>query len=280
MWAFKNPEVKAIIANIGGEDSIRLMPYIDYDVIRDNPKIFTGYSDSTITHFMCLKAGLRSYYGPSLLSGFAENSGMHDYLINSVKNILFSDNEIGVVPENKDGWTVEHLEWFDPENVNVARKLNDPIAWQFIQGAGQVTGRLLGGCTEVLDFMRGTDIWPDNNVWSNTILFIENSEDMPSPSQTGYTLRGLGAMGILNKINGVLFSRPGGHTMPIEKFKEYDAVILKILKEFDQTDIPVVTHMDFGHTDPMMVIPYGASATIDVDKKQVSINEAGCGPRP
>ena len=60
MDAFRDPEIKAIITAIGGDDSIRLLPYIDFDLIRANPKIFTGFSDTTISHFMLYKAGLVS----------------------------------------------------------------------------------------------------------------------------------------------------------------------------------------------------------------------------
>src|SRR4051794_24882965 len=76
MQAFADPTIKAIISMIGGEDSVRILPYIDLDVIRTHPKIFMGYSDTTVTHFACWKAGLSSFYGPSFMAGFAENAGM------------------------------------------------------------------------------------------------------------------------------------------------------------------------------------------------------------
>ena len=72
MRALADPTIKAIISMIGGEDSIRLLPYIDLNIIRTNPKIFMGYSDTTITHYICWKAGLSSFYGPSFMAGFAE----------------------------------------------------------------------------------------------------------------------------------------------------------------------------------------------------------------
>jgi muramoyltetrapeptide carboxypeptidase LdcA involved in peptidoglycan recycling len=67
MEAFSDPTIRAIISTIGGDDSIRILPYIDLNVIRANPKIFLGYSDSTITHLACFKAGLISFYGPAIL---------------------------------------------------------------------------------------------------------------------------------------------------------------------------------------------------------------------
>ena len=74
MEAFLDPTIKAIVSTIGGSDSIRMLPYIDLDLIRSNPKIFLGFSDSTITHFVCFKAGLISFYGPAIMAGFAETA--------------------------------------------------------------------------------------------------------------------------------------------------------------------------------------------------------------
>lgn len=87
MNAFKDPTIKGIISNIGGSDSIRLLPYIDFNVIRDNPKVFIGYSDSTVTHLFCHKAGISSFYGPSVLMDFAENVEMDPYTVEALKKL-------------------------------------------------------------------------------------------------------------------------------------------------------------------------------------------------
>ena len=79
MDAFSDPAIKAVFSCIGGEESVRMLPYVDFDVVRQNPKIFVGYSDTTITHLICLKAGLSSFYGPSLLAELAENIQIYDY---------------------------------------------------------------------------------------------------------------------------------------------------------------------------------------------------------
>ena len=55
MDSFKDKEIKAIFCNLGGDDTVRLLPYIDYEIIKNNPKIFMGYSDTTINHFMLQK---------------------------------------------------------------------------------------------------------------------------------------------------------------------------------------------------------------------------------
>ena len=76
MAAFADKSIAGIISTIGGKDSIRILPYLDLDIIRNNPKIFMGFSDTTITHAACFKAGIISFYGPSFMAGFAENCGM------------------------------------------------------------------------------------------------------------------------------------------------------------------------------------------------------------
>ena len=123
MQAFADPSIKAIISTIGGDDSIRLLPFLDLDVIRSNPKIFMGYSDTTVTHLACLKAGLVSFYGPSIMAGFAENGGMLSYMAASVRKTLFSSAPIGSIAPNTEGWTVEFLDWAELENQTRKRKL-------------------------------------------------------------------------------------------------------------------------------------------------------------
>ncbi|RLC90909.1 MAG: LD-carboxypeptidase [Chloroflexi bacterium] len=273
MAAFADPAIKAIISTIGGDDSIRILPYLDLDVIRSNPKILLGFSDTTITHLACFKAGLVSFYGPAIMAGFAENGGMFPYMVDSVRKTLFSAATIGNIEPNTDGWTVEILDWADPENQTRKRKLKPSPGWKFIQGKGVRRGYLIGGCFEVLDWLRGTDFWPQPDMWQDAILFLETSEEAPPPSTVQYGLRTYAALGILKRLSGILFARPGGQIAP-EQFNEYDEVIRQVVTEEEGlADLPIITHMDFGHTDPMFVLPYGVQAEIDCDAQQFAIVE-------
>lgn len=273
MQAFSDPTIKGIIATIGGEDSIRLLPYIDLDIIRANPKVFLGYSDTTISHMVCFKAGLVSFYGPTIMAGFGENAGMFPYMADSVRRTLFSSEPIGEVEPNRAGWTVERLEWGKPENQTRKRALNPCTGWKFLQGSGIRQGHLIGGCIEVLDWLRGTDLWPSKEQWQNAILFLETSEEAPPPINVKYSLRAMAALGIFENLSGILFSRPGGD-FPIEKFNEYDEAILQIVRNEEcLPDLPVITNMDFGHTDPMFLLPYGVQAEMDCDHQRFSILE-------
>lgn len=268
MDAFKDPDIKAIIANIGGSDSIRLLPYIDFEIIRNNPKIFMGYSDTTIPHLYCLKAGISSFFGPSILVDFAENVEMHSYTIDMIRRTLFSDEPIGEIEPPKE-WTSEHLEWKE-EYKNIKRKMQSNHGYEVLQGKGSVQGRLMGGCIEVLEFAKGTDIWPEKKYWENSVLFFETSEEKPSPDLVISWLRNYAAQGILQSAKGIIFAKPKDETY----YDEYKEAILTVMKEYDLTDLPILYNLCFGHTEPKFIVPYGTMAEINCEKATFTILES------
>lgn len=272
MAAFADPEIKAIIATIGGDDTIRLLPYIDFELIRKNPKIFIGYSDTTANHFMCMKAGLSSFYGPCIMAGFGENGGYHQLFSDSIRKTLFENKTIGQIKPSPEGWTNEALDWGNPQNQNIKRKLQ-PSKWKFLQGNTKVTGHLIGGCMEVLEMMKCTALWPDFEAFKGSILFFESCTVEAMPEIFSYWLRNYCASGIMDAANGIIFGRPGGDNLKQADFDAYDATIRRVLKEYGLEDKPVITQMDFGHTDPMFIIPYGAKAEIDCINQTFSILE-------
>ncbi len=277
MEAFSDKQVKAIISNIGGDDSIRLIPFVNLDVITNNPKVFLGYSDTTVSHFMCLKAGIRSFYGPALMTAFAENVSPHEYSMRGIKANLFTTDILGNIPNNSEGWTTEFLDWSDPKNQSRKRILKPATGWNFIGSKDVVSGRLIGGCLEALQFLNGSELWPDNTIWDDSILFLETSEEGMEPPVVTRFLRNLAAQGILQRVKGILFSKPGGKNIIFERFAEYDNAILKVFKEYGIGIIPIATWMDFGHSDPMWTLQYGALAEINAIEKSVSILESTVG---
>lgn len=269
MNAFLDPTIKGIFSCIGGEESIRLLPYIDFDVIKNNPKVFMGYSDTTITHLFCLKAGLSSFYGPSILAEFAENVKIFDYTAYWVHKVLFDSTSIGTIPA-ADQWTGERIEWLE-ENAHLTKKVHENQGYEFLQGKGIVTGRLIGGCIEVLEMSKGTTIWPELETFAGSILFLETSEDTPEPSYLEYWLRNYGSQGILQQINGLIVGKPAEE----KYYHEYKTSILKIMNELELNDVPIVYNMSFGHNQPMCILPYGATAEIGCDNGTFSIIESG-----
>lgn len=269
MDAFLDPYIKAIFTCIGGEESIRMVPYIDFDVIRKNPKIFVGYSDTTISHLICFKAGLSSFFGPSILAEFAENIKIFDYTADFIKRVLFQSDTIGIIPAAGQ-WTGEIIQWTE-ENANVKKSMYNNKGYEFLQGTGKAQGRLFGGSIEVLEMAKGTALWPELDTFEASILFFETTEDTPEPHYLEYWIRNYGSMGVLQKAKAILFAKP----FQEKYYDEYKAVILKILGELKLFDLPVVYNMSFGHNQPMCILPYGAMAEIDCDNKSFAILESG-----
>jgi muramoyltetrapeptide carboxypeptidase LdcA involved in peptidoglycan recycling len=273
MEAFSDTSINGIISTIGGDESVRILPHIDLEIIRQNPKVVMGYSDTTITHMACFRAGLVSFYGPAFMAGFAENGGMFPYMVESVRRTIFCGDPIGTIEPNRAGWTVEHLDWADPNNQKRRRNLVLSTGWRFLQGSGIASGHLIGGCVEVLEFIKGTEWWPNMDVWDGAILFLETSEEAPSLKLFKRWIRNYGSQGILQRLAGLIVGRPGG-AIPTSDFEQYDQVLLDVIKgELGLDTLPIITQMDFGHTDPMFVLPYGVVATIDCQKHLFEINE-------
>ncbi|MDF2943858.1 MAG: peptidase LD-carboxypeptidase [Herbinix sp.] len=269
MLAFADPSIKGIIACIGGIESIRMLPFINFDVIHKNPKIFIGYSDSTTTHLMCYKAGISSFYGPTILVDFAENLNMDDYTVEYLKKTLFSSEPIGIIPPAKE-WTSEHLRW-EIKNKDTARKRMINNSYELLQGSNTVQGRLIGGCFEVFDILRGTELFPSMDCFEEAILFLETSEDKPPAWYLEVALRTYGINGILNILKGMIIGKPQDEAL----YEEYKETIMKVLAEFGRDDMPVLYNMSFGHTEPKFCLPYGALAEINCDNITFSILESG-----
>jgi muramoyltetrapeptide carboxypeptidase LdcA involved in peptidoglycan recycling len=135
---------------MGGDDSIRLLRHLNLELLAANPKVFLGYSDSTVTQMALLKAGITSFYGPAIMAGFAENGGLHDYLVEAVRRTLFEPGAPYVWSENRDGWTVEHLDWSDPTSQQRRRELRPSTGWRWHGGATR-KGATVVGCGLGLD---------------------------------------------------------------------------------------------------------------------------------
>lgn len=272
MDAFADSSISGIIASIGGDDSIRLLPYIDLDVIHNNPKVFLGFSDTTALHFACHAAGLVSFYGPSIMAGIAENGGMHSLTQNSLRKTLFESAPVGVIEANTEGWTTEHLSWADPALQSQRRKLQPPSPPRILQGEGIATGHLLGGCAEVLEMLKGTQWWPPRSSWHNAILVYETSEDSPPADFIRYWFRNYAAQGILKSLAGILLARPDPGKNPDYR-QQIESAIMDVLTEEGLTNLPVLSGLDFGHTQPMLTLPLGAPAQINCATATLAIME-------
>lgn len=280
--AFADPKVKAIFAAIGGDDSHRILPFLDADLIRANPKILMGYSDTSTLHLFCQRLGLVTLHGPSIMAGFAQMSALPDYAAHVKEMLFLPDTEYRYHPFANycDGYP-------DWRQAAKAGQVNDPHpaeGWRLLQGSGTVDGPLFGGCIDVFEGLRGSLFWPPvapegpdgKGFWDGRLLFLETSEEAPGPELVAGMLRGWGRDGILGRIAGLMVGRAARYDSTA-KLALDSAIVGVIAHEFGRPDLPIMTNMDFGHTDPQFVLPQGIRARLDCDAKTLELTEAWLG---
>ncbi len=262
---FAASEVKAIFSAIGGDHSCHLLTLLDFDLIRANPKIFVGYSDTHIIAATIWKeTKLVTFAGPAVLTDFAEYPSMVDYSQQYVLKALTENQPVGVI-EPSPWWTEEFIDWGDKEDGVRPRARQSSPGWTWLKH-GVAEGILIGGCLESLQHLRGTRFWPE---WDDAIFFFETSEEKPSPEKVDGILMDYENMGVLAKINGLLVGRAKSYT-GAEKQRLRDVV----LERTRRYSFPVITDMDFGHTAPLFTLPIGCRARIDTGNRRFEILEA------
>lgn len=270
--AFLDPEVDAIFCSIGGDDSVRILPYIEEEAIANNPKIVMGFSDITtiLTYFNQL--GLVTLYGPMVMAGFSQLEALPPSFHDHVEVFLFA--EVHEYPYHPyESYCNGYLDWSQVENTGKIKELHKNTGFQWLQGEGIINGKLFGGCIEVLEFMKGTDFWPEPDFWENKILFLETSEQKPSPAQVKWMLRNYGMQGVFDKVTALLFGRAMDYTKE-EKNQLDECIVSVVSEEFERPDLPVVSNMDFGHTNPQFIVPLGVECEIDCENKTVKLCES------
>ncbi|WP_374384986.1 S66 peptidase family protein [Dongia sp.] len=268
--AFADPQVKAIIASIGGDDSHRILPYLDAKLIAAHPKILMGYSDVSTLHAYCQRLGVVTLHGPSVMAGFAQMAAMPDYAAH-VKEMLFRP-AAGLTYRPYPAYSEGYPDWAHPAK---AGQVNEPIphdGWHVLQGSSAVEGRLFGGCLDVLEGLRGGEFWPLGNFWDGRIVFLETSEEAPGPALVAEMLRGWGRDGIWGRAAALLVGRAARYDAAAKA--ELDRLLRTIMAdEFGRPDMPIVSNMDFGHTDPQFVLPQGILARLDCSRPSLSLIE-------
>ena len=270
--AFSDKSVKAIFTSIGGDDSVRILPFLKKEIIKKNPKILIGFSDATTLHTYCSINGLVTFYGPSIMAGFSQMESLSSEFSEHVHKILISGGS-KYSYHAYDKYCEAYPDWSIVTNVGKINRLKKTSPWKLLQGSGIVEGELFGGCIEALEFMKGTEFWPKKNFWKNKILFFETSENIPPVDQVKYFLRNYGMQGIFSNLSALLFGRAMGYSKK-EKKDLNDMIIKVVNKEFGLKKIPIITEMDFGHTDPKLVLPLGVRAKINCKKIEFSLSES------
>ncbi len=259
---FSDPNIKAIICSTGGLNANAVLPLLDYNLIKNNPKIFCGFSDITILNIAIIKkTGLITFNGPTILPTFGDFEKPLEFTLDYFKKALFSPEPIGKLDYPKE-FSDEDL-WWETED-NRPRKMV-PASLPKTVCNGNAKGFLLGGNLNTICIMGGTEYFPD---FTGSILFLEDEEE--STALTERRLIYLEQLGVFNKIKGIVYGRP------CHLITESDnRSLCDILKDFgDKYNLPVLADIDIGHTNPMFTIPLGVVAELDATNKIIRIIES------
>ena len=260
--AFADPEISVVLAAIGGNHSAQLLPYLDYDLIRANPKIFQGYSDVSVLLWALAKhAGLQTFHGPTLAAELGEHPAPLAYTDHWMRR-AWAGRFPGFEPATE--WTDEFLDWDEKRDLERPRSMKAAEGWRCLR-PGVAEGPLLGGCLETICWhIRDTDVWIDA---TGAILFLETSEEAPSPGHVDGYLTTLERCGVFEKAVGLVIGRPYGYT---EERKT--AMLAAVERRTASSGIPVLADVDMGHADPMLTLPLGAPARLDAEKKSFGLS--------
>jgi len=254
--AFKDPNVKAIFTVIGGFNSNQILKYLDYDLIKSNPKILCGYSDITaLANAITAKTGMVTYSGLHFSTWAMKKE--FEYNLEYFQKCLMSDTAFLV--ESSKTWSDDA--WYkDQENRNIEKNNG-----YLVINEGEAEGKIFGGNLCTLNLLQGTEFMPDI---SDSILFIED-DDMAGNFfgvEFDRNLQSLIHQPNFEKVKGIVIGRFQKNTdMTDEKLK----YIIETKKELK--NIPIIANVDFGHTNPMITFPIGGTAKMSVDKSQIRL---------
>lgn len=275
--AFNNPEIKTVMASLGGNDQVTYIKNLPSEPFVNNPKPFFGFSDNThFANFLWLQ-GIPSYYGGAILTQFAMQKRMDEYTIKYLKHALFDEGEIELKPS--DVYNDMGLNWNDSSTLDNERIYEPSEGWVW-DGNENGEGITWGGYLESIDELlrHGVPI-PSFEDFENVILMTETSDEIPSSDYVHRVYRALGERGTLSRVKGVLVGRPKAWEFNNQQSAEQKSAyrksqrdtILEVIRAYNPT-VPVVQNLEFGHTDPQIPMPYGMKARIDTNNRKIFVN--------
>lgn len=274
LQALKDPDIDMILCAIGGDDTYRLSPYLfDYNELANavSKKIFLGFSDTTINHFMFHKVGMKTFYGQSFLADVCElGKDMLPYTKKYFEELIITGTIKEVRPS--DIW-YEGRTHFGIDQIGTPLKSHSDHGFELLQGDPVFSGEILGGCVDsIYDSFNGDRyndmplickkyrLFPEIEDWTGKILLLESSEEKMSPKKYREALIMLKETGIFDVISGVLIGKPMDGTYE----REYKQILVDVI---DHPNLPIVCNINIGHAQPRCIIPFGVEATVDIDNQ-------------
>ncbi len=244
---FADDTVNGVVCYTGGWGSPRVLPYLDYDLIRRKPKVLIGYSDITaLLNAVHKKTGLITFHGP------VGGSTFDPFTLDNFRKVVMTAEPAGLLPTP----SKKPNELIDRTNriLKIA--------------PGKATGPLIGGNLTMIATLMGTPYQPDT---TGAIFFLEDVHEEPYRIDRMLTTLALG--GMFDKAAGIVFGRCSdcgikGPSLSLEE----------ILRDrFGSLPIPAISGLSFGHIEQKLVLPIGARATLDADGGTLRVEEGAVG---
>ncbi|MFE6134449.1 S66 peptidase family protein [Streptomyces sp. NPDC056437] len=276
--AFADPGVTAVIASIGGDDQITVLPHLDRELIRANPKPFFGYSDNTALHCYLWNTGIVSYHGGSVMVELGRPGAMAPLTADSLRAALFTSGPYEL--RAADRFRVVDRDWADPTTFEAEPETDPGDGWLWHGPERVVEGRSWGGNLSVLSWllMADREISQDLSAYDGGVLLLETDEELPSAEEVFRILRAMGERGLLERFDALLmgraktwsFDRPGDHAERARYARDQREAVLRALAVY-APDVMAVFDVDLGHTDPQLIVPYGGLVRVDGPARRITV---------
>lgn len=257
----RNPDITMIMSTIGGTNSNSMLPYIDYEAFKQNPKLVVGYSDTTaILLALYAKTGIPTFYGPALVPSFGEFEPLVTVTYRYFEQYFMQESNIPYEVPMPDYWSDEPVNWLE----KTTEKKLYPNEW--VTGNGGVAeGRLIGGNLNTMYGFIGSPYFP--KIKQGDILLIEDCTKSPSVVEKNLAM--LKVHGVFDNVAGIIL---GKHELYDDLGTGKQPLDL-LLEQLDGLSIPILAEFDTCHTHPMHPLAIGKKVKLDADAKTVSCTE-------
>jgi muramoyltetrapeptide carboxypeptidase LdcA involved in peptidoglycan recycling len=264
------------MATIGGSDQITLLRHLDPAVVRADPKPYFGYSDNTNLLNWLWFHGVASFHGGSTQVHLGRGGGTHPASVGSLRAALFDTGPYEIT--EVDEFVEDEFDWDDPARLTSSPPSLPASPWTWEGPARTVRGRTWGGNIEILQWTLAVSRYVHKPAaYEGCVLLVETSEELPSSDEVFWILRELGERGLLEQFPAVVVARPKASFVltpktPDERQRYRDdqkAAVLRAMRDYNPGAV-VVFDVDFGHTDPQWVLPYGGELTVDGVERRIT----------
>jgi muramoyltetrapeptide carboxypeptidase LdcA involved in peptidoglycan recycling len=276
MAAWADPTIRAVLATIGGSDQITVLPHLDPEPFVADPKPFFGFSDNTNLLMWLWNNGVAGYHGGSTMVHLARGAGLHPVSAGSLRAALFRAGDLEIHPVT--AFSEQEIEWRDPAALTSSAPAVPSPGWIWHRPDTVVTAPTWGGNLEILHWQLAAGRWMrPNEDYAGCVLLLETSEEMPSAEEVFRMLRNAGERGLLRQFPAILVATAkatarGNERTPEQRTRYRDAQRAAVLRAVNDyhPEAMIVFGVDFGHTDPQWILPYGGTITVDGPGRRIT----------